>query len=751
MTIATRVLLSSSLTALVFVYSPALAQDTAPTRQSASSGIETVEVTASKQAKAVNVQRVPIAMSVTTHDDLVAAALTNITQVGYRVPNVQLEPAAQGPGLANFTIRGMGLNTSTEGTDPTVGVLIDGMPLGTAAGAVVDTYDLQDVEILAGPQGVLFGRNTTSGAVLINSMRPSGNTDGEVVLSAGTHVQYGAAGFFEAPIVDDVLAFRVAAQYNHQGDLYGNDVNHNAGGPHYETTMIRPTFKYTPTANIDFTLVAEHYEYHGTGETTQSGGPGIDPSLVGGDDVLAVTAFGVPVCQHKDKLCLATPSHAYFDTDRISGELNWHFGSGVLTSITGYRNYTFRSGNNDSDGTAAPVFTITPVNVSQHQFSEEVRYAGDAFDSKFHYTLGGFYFNQELEQQSLRTIHTSPASTSLQGNDAVQRQWSAAFFHDFSYDITSDLTVSFGGRFTHEEKTNDIASYSKNQCANPAGLFDKAFCNFDTKGAHFKSDTYGPQAGAQWTPKKDLMFYAKYGIAYRSGGFNNANKLPAPGDLPYHDEKVAATEIGMKAEWFDERLLTNFSLFHNKYTDLQRAVTIGTPDGPATAIVNAAAATMQGVEGTFTALITDNLQLNGNFGYLDSKYDQFNDLDLTGDGTPDPELAKKLRLELAPKWTYSIGATYTTTVDLGTLAANINYSHTGSVPSDTTNSSIIGGYGLLDASISLTLGNGQVVSIYGHNLTNTIHSAQTVVSPPVLVLRSLADPRTIGISYRIPF
>jgi iron complex outermembrane receptor protein len=725
----------------------------AGTNDARAEAVETVVVTAEKTGTAQDVQKVTNSITVTTHDQLVADHLVNLTQVGYRAPNVQLEPVAQAPGFANFSIRGMGLNTSTIGTDPTVGTVIDGVPIGNAAGAVVDTYDLQDVEILRGPQGVLFGRNTTSGAVLINSRRPTGDRNGEAEVSAGTHAQYGVAGAFEAPLVDDKLAFRIAAQFNHQGALYGNSFNPKAGGPKFETYMIRPTLRYTPASNLDITLIAERYHYIGTGEMPQSGGPSIDPSLPGGDTVLAVTTWGSTVCQFKDKLCLAEASSAHFTTDRLVGEINYHVGDGILTSITGYRNYGYESRDNDSDGTPVPVFHISPVNVFQHQWSQEVRYAGDAFDQRLNYVIGAFYFRQKIEQQSFRIIRTSPvASIRYQGQDAIQRQWSGAFFHNFTYNVTPELAATFGGRFTHEEKTNDIASFATDQCRGPLDTFDKASCIFDVKGAHFTSDTYGPQASLKYTPSDDVMLYAKYGIAYRSGGFNNANKLPTDGSVPYKDERVGAFEIGAKTAWLENRLIANLALFSNKYKNLQRAETISQgANGPGTFILNAASATIRGVEGELNALVTDEFQINGNFGYLDAHYDEFNGLDLTGDGIPDPALAKMLLLELAPKWTYSIGGRYTVATSFGVVSAGVNYTYKDSIVSDTTNSSVIGPVGLLDANISLTLENGQELTLYGQNLTDNIHSTQSVVSPPVLVLRNLGWPRTIGVTYRIAF
>ena len=264
-----RLLAGAGFAALI-VASPAFAQnepaqdDSAQDQEQQESGLGDIIVTATKRGSAQNVQDVPIAITAFGSNELDSIHARSIASVSYAVPNASLESVGTTPGYANFSIRGLGINSSIPSIDPTVGVFVDGVYLGVSAGVLFDTFDLEGVEVLRGPQGLLFGRNVTGGAVLLRTSTPSNRfrLDAKAALSTGLEKR--ASISVSGPLAGDVLSGKIAVYYNDDEGWFKNDFDgKKIGGS--ETLIVRPALRLQPNDSFDLILRYEHGRIRGDG------------------------------------------------------------------------------------------------------------------------------------------------------------------------------------------------------------------------------------------------------------------------------------------------------------------------------------------------------------------------------------------------------------------------------------------------------------------------------------------------------
>src|SRR5210317_1468782 len=256
---------------------------------SAGALLDEIVTTARKRSSAEAVQDVPVAVSAFGATQLEALFVKKIEDLSYKMPNVQLESVGTFPGVQNFSIRGQGINSSIPSVDPTVGVFVDGLFMGTTYGVVIDTFDLESVEVLRGPQGLLFGRNVTGGAVVLRNARPDGEFAARVRLGATDTEQVNVAAAIEGSLVDEVLAAKLVVYYDDDPGYFDN-INQELpppNAPHplqpfyanpadgsdvgaLETTMIRPTLVWTPSDSMEWVLSIEDGSTEGDGATWTS-------------------------------------------------------------------------------------------------------------------------------------------------------------------------------------------------------------------------------------------------------------------------------------------------------------------------------------------------------------------------------------------------------------------------------------------------------------------------------------------------
>jgi len=649
---------------------------------------EEILVTATKKSQAQAVQDVPIAVTAFGERQLDAIHFKEISDLSYKIPNVALDGIGTSRGTANFSIRGLGINSSIPSIDPTVGVFVDGMYMGVTSGVLFDQFDLQSVEVLRGPQGLLFGRNVTGGAVLLNTTRPSfdeGRGRAKVSYSSGDNIV--AAGVYSGPISDSV-AFKLGAYYNNDGGYFTNLANGNDSFGKAETVIARGALAFRPTDTSEILFRYEHGDSSGDGPASQNHG-----------------------IYSRDSFEFAIDEEGSYDIkwDMASAEINVDFENGTLTNLAAWRK-SDSSSLGDIDATPSFLFSA-PAATQAEQFSNELRYAG-RFGDMVDVTVGAFYFTQDLDYYERRLIIGGAIDIAGGGR---QEQSTKAIFGSFDFDVSDNLTLMTGLRYTKEEKSVEIATIRPDGCDNTTLICTANF--FDKKDW----SNLTPKLGLRYQQDEDTQFYAFWTKGFRSGGYNLRNTSPAAAPGPFDEEKSSVIEVGLKRDNEDKTLRTNFAFFYNTMTDMQREVNL--PDavaGVVQIIDNTANARIYGLEAEFQAQLTPELTFTGSLGVIGSEYTDVK-FDISGDGqVNDEDFALDLP-RLAPL-TYGFGLFYDHELDDGnSFLANVSFNRRADSAYTDNNIGFLNDANMLDANISYEFMDGAMrFSLYGKNMLNEV-------------------------------
>jgi len=667
---------------------------------------EDIIVTAQKRGPE-SAQNVPIAITAFGDKQLEALNVRDLKGLTYTMPNVQLDSVGSAKNTANFTIRGLGLNTSVPSIDPTVGVFVNGIYLGVTSGVIMDDFDLEGVEVLRGPQGVLFGRNVTGGAVLIRTKRPTKDFEGTVSAGIESGLKWTVNGSLSGPIIEDIVSVRLSSYYSDDAGYFDNGFTGRKAGAS-ETFIIRPSVLITPSTDLDLTLRFEHGEQNGDGAVFQN------------DRRFRTGSFGYEA---------DTPGFTNSNWNSASVEANWRVGpgDGTITALGGWREYQ-DSILDDIDGTRNAAFNLQ-LFTKQNQRSAELRYAGSFGDFKL--TVGGFYFQQNLLYIEGRAIDSNvsdavPPTIRIGGGTGDYS--ASALFGSLDWEIIPTLTLNAGVRYTNEKKKSDLsrvrAATDSIGGAPGQGLIGGSFAdrtlNISDANLDQSWNDVAPRFGIQWKPDNDLQFYASWTKGFRSGGLNiRSTGLGAPPVL-YDPETQYAIEAGAKADLFDRRLRLNVNLFRNRIKGAQRDN--GIPDsvlGTVQVISNAGNVTLKGIEAEGRLKLTDNLLLTFQGGHTVGKYTKLT-ADLNNNGViADPaELA--LRQPRLVPWTYGASLVHDLSLgSFGSLSTRVSFNHRDAAFYSTNNAAVLRSANIIDAGLTLTPDAGNwSLSVYGNNLTN---------------------------------
>lgn len=686
--------------------------------------LEEVVVTSQKRATSLDVQEVPTAISVYSGAALEEAFAVDLTDVGRMAPNVQLNQAGTYPGFANFFIRGVGLSNTTRSQDPAVGAFFDGIYVGFGPSSIAAAFDFQSVEVLRGPQGTLFGKNVTGGAVSVTSRRPSQDFGGYAKFQLGNYDTVQVTGAVDLPVTDD-LALRMAGTSRSQDGFYDN-LENGLTKAEVDYDILRPSLLWTPTDRISVTAIGEYYRSRGGSSAAQNLDSRIDPRVAGPATVQRVFDYTPP----SDKYDIRHENQGYVDaeTKMLILDASYEADHGIFTVITGAREVRYDS-STDFDGSPFTVFQFPDNREDQEQFSIEARYASK-FSDVIDFTAGLFYFTQEYDIGERREIFVggTPADPTIvqQVGLAQTDDESVAAFGEATWHLTNDVSLLFGGRITQEDKevlfcpfsfdATVYSSLSMGDCANPVAD-DESWTSFS------------PKVGVNWHIAEDVFGYASWSTGFRSGSFNI--RAPRPEVLgPVDEEEVVTWEAGVKSELLDGRMRLNVAVFHSAYDDIQRTIsdTIIVDGNPQVAQVlrNAAEATISGIEVESSLMLTENLTADFTFGYLDAKYDEFPGIDADRNGVYEPGIddpaAEDLEFERVPEFEYTLGLQHRYPMgDSAELHSRLAYQWRDDHFVDTLNSPSIAvdAYGLLDASITYDrYVDGWSIAVFGRNLTD---------------------------------
>jgi iron complex outermembrane receptor protein len=717
-------LASTALTSVVLCADPAWTQTSPSGGQPAEDpAIENVVISAQKRGVAEDAQRVPVALTVITDVDLEERHVHNLQDLTTASPNVTLTDLGTVRGFAGFTIRGLGVNTTIPSMEPAVGTFVDGIYLGMSSGAVLDVIDVENIEILRGPQGLLFGRNTTGGAVLINTRRPGDAFAVNGRFNYETGPQETVSASVEGPLGERFRA-KLTGHYSNDDGWFTNQFDGRSFGAS-RTYVVRPTAMWTPSAAFDSTLIYERGSVRGDGAVGQN------PSYLQGFDV-----------------SLNHPGYSRIDWESVTLESNWRAGRGVFTNLAGYRTLD-QGASLDVDARPISGFFISNL-LRQHQFSDELRFSGRIFD-RVDLTAGLYYFTQSYLYLERRVAGLGVFDSTLGGDVDVVNY---AAFAQVSFEATPQLALIAGGRFNREEKDARIATFLPSTALSRCD-FAAETCIYNFPGPDFPDspgrktwDNFTPKLGFQWQAAENAFLYGHWARGVRSGGYNvrNASRTIPPG--PYDPELQDAFELGLKTDWFDNRLRANATAFYNTIRGMQRDVFLIDPIVASVQVTrNTADATIQGFELEFAGVATDEWVLFANAGYTDGSYDEIF-FDLDGGGIGDSDLG--LAIPRLSPWSYAVGMTYTRDFPGGfTLRLRTDYGYRSSAASLDDNRAFLLPIEDLSASMSLTFpGRHWSLSLYGRNLLDNVTIGVHTLSPPSLgsgSYRSLNEGRVIGV------
>lgn len=700
---------------------PASAQESGGERRV----LDEIIVTTTKRAESA--QDVPFAVTPISSEMIEDASILDITDLGFLVPNVQLQAVSTFPGFATLSMRGVGAGAnSVRSIDPAVNIFVDGMVLASQIGAQLDVFDVETVEVLRGPQGVFFGRNSTGGALSLRTGKPTEEFNGRAKVLAGSDGMYGAELVLQGSLSDTVRA-KLAMKYHHF-DGYFEDKNggsfvaaaNNPAGTEpgtpkqqqafQDSIFIKPTITFEPSDSFDLTLFMQYYKDDGGAGSTQAY---LDPDLPA---PTMVTAFGYTPPTDQFEVNHDLVGKGEVEYTQLVAEANWDVGNGTLTSVTGYRDLDMLS-SIDVDGTPFVLIHFPDNDESATQFTQELRFITDVSDN-VDLLIGAYYMDSEMSvvEQREFTGLTAGRDHFLYNyirSDWVQDQTSLAAFANMRFAVSDTLSLSAGLRYTKEDKDLDISRLAG--CAGPG------FTGCSTARDDVSDDwsNTSPRVGLEFRPRDALLYYASWTRGFRSGNFN-ARAPTAVALGPADPEQADQFEIGMKGDFMEGTLRANIAAFYTKYDEIQR-ITNGDINGvPVQLLRNAAEATIPGVEVELTYAPTDAFMLQASFGWLDPQFDKFTGLEM--DGVPglspeDEALAKKLKFERIPEFEYLIAGDYRWGVGSGDLIFRAQYAYRDGFPTDVTNrpERYIDSFGILDASLRFERDQLRV-ALWGRNI-----------------------------------
>ena len=764
---------------------------TGPTRRGAEAAVENITITGTKKARGQVATEAPVALTALGEDQLDALQFRDLESLTFSIPNVSLDAVGTAKGVANFSIRGLGANSSIPTIDPTVGIFINGVYLGSNAGAVLDSFDLEAVEVLRGPQGILFGRNVTGGAVLLRTKRPGDTYSASVKTNVEINgaepdkgLEYRFYGGVDLPLVEDLFKARISGQFRRDDGWFTNLAPVNGDPTNLEeqqfgeetTWLIRPTITFTPTEDITLHVMYEHGDTDAAGPASQSTnrvgslGEQVNPGFIG--------PFG------DFDFSIDEPGFAKITWDQIFAELIIDLGdNGTLTDVFGYRRVD-NEALSDIDAQPISIFHADSLTKIEH-WSNELRYTNDF--GRVEATVGLYVFGQTIRYRENRLLFEDIPTASPTGFNfdstfgGDQDQLSVGAFTQLEFKLTDKVTAIAGGRYTWERKEADVVTFTAfatssdgapsppflppgSPCAGTLSLD----CPFDGEGAFNDEETwqnFSPKLGAQIELNPTNRIYGHWTRGFRSGGYNMRNTSSDPASVPgpFDEEQQDVFELGVKSAIADRKIRFNAAVFMTEMRDMQREVNIPGDAGVVQIIRNTADASVFGFEVDTTISIIPNLVLLGSLGYTDGDYRDVR-FDLNGDGTVGiGTLGNDNDLTLPRLATITANAGFIFDIDLGSLGfitMRGNYAYRDESFFTDNNFGLLPSGHVIDASISFTasdigINESKVMvpkfTIYGRNLANeTFLGGQTPLSFGGN-FSPLKEGRVLGAELRIDF
>ncbi len=764
----------------------AMAQEAAATEQTTS--IDDVVVTAQRREE--RLIDVPLSVSTLGGEALQRAGVADISAISGYVPNIQINQTVGGAFGPLISMRGLAPSADTSlGRDQPVGMYIDGVPIAKSTGAAFDTVDLERVEVLRGPQGTLYGKNTIGGAVNLVTRQPTGQFGGKFMLGVGSADLFEQRLSLDLPRIGEVGqgigAFDIKVAYSGRTrDGFFDNTHPTArfstfGEQNQQAGRLDVVWR--PTEDLKVA-----YGYDDTSSRSSpamlaisaSGaiGPGgayasLYPYIQNAIHTTRPDGIANDYSNRSDFFVKGHSLTAEYNADAVP-----FFGDITLKSISAYRSMKSRS-QTDFDGTGVDLMHFT-LNNNYEQWSQELQLIGSNGPVK--YTFGLFGFQEEYGVFNPRwNFQFGGNKYDLQERSADNT--SVAAYGQLTWTPTAfdeRLSLTLGGRINKDEKSatslsQSYSAYLANPSAPGSGVFQRDATGkpitrsggpvlgaLPGPGNIGPSDLipltadgswseFTPEFNLSWKLADDWNVYGRVATGFKSGGNNDVAATNASFMTPYNPEKLTAYEVGTKGQWFDRRLNLSASVYYSDYKDFQAGVFV--PSLVTTTIINAGKAHMSGIELEGTVRPVDNLRINFGYGYTKAEYDEF--ILPSGQDVTDTYV-----FPLIPKHNYTLGVDYRWPgLAGGDFVASLNYNwrdrQEGGITGDPL--SYRKTYGLLDGRISLSdidIGDGRTaeISVWGKNMLDEEYWVSGI-NLTLFTLRQWGDPRSFGLQASVKF
>ncbi len=627
------------------------------------------EIIVTAQRRSESLQDVPLAVTAVTSDQLEKSGIRDMQSLASRVPNLNL---GVNIGAAKVTLRGVGLENESAAAEGSIALHLDGVFLSRPVAAFGSFFDVERIEALRGPQGTLYGRNATGGSLNIITRQPTEYLSGYFNLTAGNYGTIITEGAVSDALVPETLAVRLAFQTQNR-DGFGKNIVTGNDIDDLNSRAVRGSMLFTPTDRMTISLMADYYwQRDNSGGYKSPRGAGF-------------SAPGVPIPRHAESQGGILPTDlrdvsaeddpmSFLEFWGVLGRVSYALSDTLeLSSLSAYRE-TRNAGRTDLDVSNLPLAPLFRVEDAA-QFSQELQLSGDS--SRLNWLLGLYYFYEDNE--GLTAVPLNPARTIFFGPDMLTTGFLAggfikteamAAFGQATYEVTDQLSLTLGARYSTEKKTNrdelafDLFTPFVGEFADPQQVLNRS--------ERFSSFT--PRIALDYQATPDFLLYASWSRGFKAGTFSLGAGIP-----PVDPETVSAFEGGIKSDLFDGRAHLNLAGFYYDYKDLQ----VGKVVNATLRLENAATATIYGLEAEFGVQITPQFEIDGNAAWLHARFDEyisadparpFGDGQTLDNGVPAFNLSGNA-LSQAPDFAGFIGAQYIMPSSLGefTLRGEVSY------------------------------------------------------------------------------
>lgn len=703
------------------------------TTETASADQTIGDIVVTAQRRSGRLQDVPIAVSALGGDALARAPVSNLADIQTAIPNVNISPRNSSGVVA---IRGIGFDIVTAGAEGSVAIHTDGVYQSRPVSALAGLYDVERIEVARGPQGTLYGRNATGGAINIVSHRPTTELSGYVSATYGNYDNKVLEGAVGGPIVADRVLVRIAGKVEDR-DGYDRNLFNGRDVDDLKQQSVRGMLEVRATDTLKFLVIGDYYHRDDSSFPTRFSG-----CITNVCNANAATNRGFALPSERRDVSLDVQPSNKIDAHGVSLTTTLNLPFADLTAISAYR-----KGKNyfifDLDGTAQPGAFITREE-NYRTVSQELQLGRTV--GAVDWLVGGFFFDEHNYARANGRFppFLAPTFTQyFQGGRLATQAYAA--FGEITWRISNRFAVVAGGRYSSEKKViRDEYTFSRGPAfitarqAGPTADIPCVNCVNLPNRTSFSSFT--PKVGVQFRPGSDTLIYLTAQKGFKSGGFAVGAVTPS-----FAPESIWSYEGGVKASWFDRRLVTNLSVYHYDYSNLQ----VGQVVGVATIIKNAASARVDGVELELKAKLGDHIQLDAQGSYNNARFLSYT----SANAAVNPNLPLDLsgnQLSNAPKKTGNVGLQYATAVGSGEVTLRGDVFASSRVwfsPFNNLNNSQKA-YSLANASVRYDAEGGKwFASIYVNNIGNrVVKSGSNVITNLAggFINAQLLPPRTFG-------